>query len=66
MFNYIAEEVFSKLHETIKEFLVISSILEQFSSEVCNYVLHISNSKEIIKKIVSLNLFIINLDDEEK
>jgi LuxR family transcriptional regulator, maltose regulon positive regulatory protein len=66
MFNYIAEEVFSKLHETIKEFLMCTSIFEQFSSEVCNYVLDISNSKDIIKEIISLNLFIINLDDEEK
>lgn len=66
IFNYIAEEVFSKLHETIKEFLMCTSIFEQFSSEVCNYVLDISNSQEIISEIVSLNLFVIRLDDEEK
>ena len=66
LFNYIAEEVFSNLHENIKEFLIFTSIFEQFSSEVCNYVLDISNSQEIIKEIVYLNLFVIRLDDEEK
>ena len=66
IFNYIAEEVFSNLPENIKEFLIFTSIFDQFSSEVCNYALDISNSKEIINEIVSLNLFIISLDDEEK
>ena len=66
LFDYIAEEVFSNLHENIKEFLIFTSVFEQFSSEVCNYVLDISNGQEIIKEILDLNLFVIRLDDEEK
>lgn len=64
IFDYITEEVFSNLNENIKEFLLYTSILEQFSSELCNYLLDIENSKEIIKEIESLNLFLIGLDSE--
>lgn len=66
LFKYIAEEVFSGLPENIKAFLMCTSIFEQFSYEICNYVLDISNSQEIINDILSLNLFIISLDNEEK
>lgn len=66
LFNYIAEEVFSSLTEDIKAFLACTSIFEQFSYEICNYVLDINNSMEIINEILSLNLFIISLDNEEK
>lgn len=66
IFNYIAEEVFSNLHESIKKFLVLTSVFDQFSFEVCNYVLGISNSQEIITEILDSNLFIISIDDEKK
>lgn len=66
IFNYIAEEVFSNLHEDIKKFLIFTSIFDQFSSEICNYVLGISNSEEIITEIAALNLFVISIDDEQK
>lgn len=66
VFNYIAEEIFSKLHEDIKDFLMYTSIFEQFSSEVSNYVLGISNSQEIIKELLAFNLFLIRLDNEDK
>ncbi|AZV58553.1 LuxR C-terminal-related transcriptional regulator [Clostridium sp. AWRP] len=66
IFNYIAEEVFSNLHENIKKFLVLTSIFDQFSSEICNYVLNINNSREMIREILALNLFVISIDDEQK
>jgi LuxR family maltose regulon positive regulatory protein len=66
VFNYIAEEIFSKLHEDIKDFLMYTSIFDWFSSEVSNYVLGISNSQEIIKELLAFNLFLIRLDNEDK
>jgi LuxR family maltose regulon positive regulatory protein len=64
IFDYITEEVFLNLDENIKEFLLYTSILEQFSFELCNYLLNTNNSIEIIDKIESLNLFLIRLDSE--
>jgi LuxR family maltose regulon positive regulatory protein len=65
IFDYITEEVFSNLNESIKEFLLYTSVLERFSSELCNYLLDIENSKEIIKEINSLNLFLVSIDSED-
>lgn len=64
IFEYIGEEVFSSLNESVKKFLLYTSILNEFSYEICNYLLDIENSMEIIKDIESANLFLISLDDE--
>ncbi len=64
IFDYIMDEVFSSLNESIKAFLLYTSILEQFSLGLCDHLLDIENSKEMIKEIESLNLFLIGLDSE--
>lgn len=39
IFNYMAEEVFRNLNEYIKRFLLYTSILNEFSVELCNYLI---------------------------
>jgi len=66
--DYFLEEVFEHLNNSSKEFLLKTSILEKFSSQLADYIIvptnNNANSKKIINQIVKKNLFIINLDTE--
>lgn len=66
VFDYMAEEVFSTLKAEIQDFLISTSIPDQFCAELCDYMLEIKNSKAIIKEIEDMNLFISSLDNEGK
>lgn len=65
IFDYIAEEVFSSLEKELKDFLLSTSILEQLCFELCDFLLGVNNSKEIIEDIETNNLFLMGLDSEK-
>ncbi len=62
--EYLVEEVFFNQEEYIKDFLIKTSIVKYFNVELCNYLLEINNSDEIIKKIKNDNLFIEFFDNK--
>lgn len=62
--DYLVDEVLALQPEEVQSFLTQTSILERFSSALCDSVLEISNSREIIQKLDEANLFLIPLDDE--
>lgn len=62
IFDYLAEEVFSCQKDYIKEFLLVTSIFDEFCFELCDFVIGINNSEKIIYEIDSLNLFLFELD----
>lgn len=64
VFDYMAEEVFLNLNDGIKKFLLYTSILSEFSPEICNYLLDIKNSIDIIEEIEGANLFLMCIDRE--
>lgn len=64
-FDYFAAEIFLKQSPEIQNFLIKSSILDEVSPDVCNYVLEIQNSKDIIKTLIDKNLFIFILNELE-
>ncbi|MDP4117232.1 MAG: LuxR family transcriptional regulator, partial [Bacteroidota bacterium] len=64
-FDYIAEEVFCGLEENIKKFLMYTSILDEFSAKICDYILETSGSSRFINQIESQNLFVSALDNEK-
>ncbi|PJI06814.1 MULTISPECIES: LuxR C-terminal-related transcriptional regulator [Clostridium] len=66
VFEYMMEEVFFNLNENTKKFLIYTSIVDQFSVELGNYLLCINNSSDIINEVEMLNLFLISLDGERK
>lgn len=66
VFEYMMEEVFLSLSENTKKFLMYTSIVDQFSVELGNYLLSVNNSIDIIKEVEMLNLFLISLDGERK
>jgi len=58
IFNFFAKEVFFQLNGTIKNFLIVTSVSDEFNSDVSNFVLDIKDADKIIKLIEDQNLFI--------
>lgn len=65
LFQYLALEVFEAQEETIQEFLVQTSILEDMTEEICNAVLQINHSKKILSELHHQNLFIQKISEEK-
>jgi LuxR family maltose regulon positive regulatory protein len=66
VFQFLIEEVFNNLKDEIKRFLVYTSIIDQFSKELCDFLLDIKNSEQLINEIEEQNLFITEIDGEKK
>ena len=64
--DYLVDEVMARQPEEIQTFLRQTSVLDRFSAPLCDAVLEISNSKEILQHLDEANLFLIPLDDERK
>lgn len=60
--DYLMEEVFSNLTQEQKHFLLGTSFLQRFNPSLCNAVLGIENSHQILNELQKNNLFIICLD----
>lgn len=62
--DYLIEEVLSFQSDEIKEFLLNTSTLGQISAPLCDSVLNLKNSHELINKLEKSNMFLIALDEE--
>jgi LuxR family maltose regulon positive regulatory protein len=62
--DYLLEEVLNQQPGDIEAFLLKSSILEQMSVEMCDFVLERTDSQSILMHLEQTNLFVIPLDDE--
>ena len=62
--DYLIEEVLQQQTQELREFLLSTSILNQFNASLCNHVLNINNGQEIIELFEKNNMFIIPLDNE--
>ncbi len=58
LFDYFAEEIFSKLDKGIKDFLLKTSHLENFDPEICNFILKSNNSSELLDYLLEKNIFL--------
>lgn len=63
--EYLIEEIISHKPDYIQKFIVITSILKEFNEKICNEILDIKNSKEIIEELEKSNLFINSIDEEK-
>lgn len=61
--DYLFEEVINGLEADLRCFLYQISILERFTSDLCNTVTERTDSKVLIAKIRQANLFILSLDE---
>ncbi len=58
IYSYFTEDIFNNLDEEIQNFLLLTSILESFSPELCDYVFNTTESKKIIEGLLNKNIFI--------
>ncbi|MGM0437269.1 MAG: BTAD domain-containing putative transcriptional regulator [Bacillota bacterium] len=65
LFEYLAFEVLENQSEEIKEFLLKTAVLKYLRIDICNQLLDINNSKEIIEEIVDKRLFIYYLGNDQ-
>ena len=62
--DYLITEVLDRQSEKMKLFLLQTSILSRFTSDLCNVLTEQNSSSEILMKLVQMNLFIVPLDDK--
>jgi LuxR family maltose regulon positive regulatory protein len=62
--DYLVDEVMSRQSEEIQAFLCQTSIMNRFNASMCNAVLEITSSKEILQHLNDANLFLIPLDNK--
>ena len=65
LFEYLAFEVLENQPEEIKNFLLKTAVLKYLRIDICNQLLDIDNSQEIIEKIVDKKLFIYYLENNQ-
>jgi len=62
VFEYLAEEVFRRLPDETRQFLLRTSILSQMDASACNAVAGIQASQTTLQQLEKQNLFINSLD----
>lgn len=63
LFEYFADEIILNLDTEVRNFLLTTSHLETFDSNICNSVIGISNSAEILEYLSGKNIFIESLKE---
>lgn len=58
IYVYFAEEVFGRLKESQRTFLLNTSHLQTLNENICNFILNIQNSKEILESLAVKNIFL--------
>lgn len=65
VYTYWMEEVLRRLDDTVKTFLIETSVFERFCPELCDYLFITNNAREIICKLENLGLFVTCLDKRD-
>ncbi len=61
--TYIEEEILENQSDPLKEFLIKTSIFEEFSPQLCDAIFDRTDSEELIHTLVKNNLFIERIDE---
>ena len=64
VFLYLSEEVFQQQPETVRDFLLQTSIFKRFSAALCDFVTGREDSATLLAELDRKNLFLIALDEE--
>ncbi|MGB7340437.1 MAG: hypothetical protein WBC91_16180, partial [Phototrophicaceae bacterium] len=65
--EYLVEEVLQQQSDDTKNFLLQTSILDQFCTDLCDVVIDFdANSRFMLNDLIRANLFLIPLDNERK
>ncbi|OCA83170.1 transcriptional regulator [Bacillus sp. FJAT-27225] len=65
LFQYLVHEVFSKQPPMIQQFLEQTSIFEEISIDVCDYVLGMNGSLAMLQQLTAKNLFIHQIGESQ-
>lgn len=66
IFDYLTEEVLAGQPAEIREFLLQTAVLDRLCAPLCNALLDVSNSQQILQQLEAANLFLMPLDDERR
>ena len=66
IFNYLADDVFRSVSNSLKDFMQATSVVDEFSIPLADHLAGISSSDEMIKQINDLNLFLTHSEGDEK
>lgn len=62
--DFFAEEVLAAQSPEIQRFLLMTSVLNRFTPDICNVVTEGDNAREVIEQIEATGLFLLKLDEE--
>src|SRR5436190_253227 len=62
--NYLGEEVLTSQLPRVREFLLVTSVLNRMCAPLCNALTGRADGAELISEVNRANLFLIPLDDE--
>ena len=62
--NYLGEEVLTSQPSRLREFLLVTSVLNRMCAPLCNALTGRADGAELIDEVNRANLFLIPLDDE--
>lgn len=65
LFRYLALEVFNDQPIEIKEFLLLTSTFDQFSSSMCEDVLRICHVDQLINEVLTKNMFLTDIGEKQ-
>jgi LuxR family maltose regulon positive regulatory protein len=61
--DYLMDEVFSGLKKETQDFLIETSIVDEMCAGLCDEMLGVANSLQVLEKLDEQNLFVIPLDE---
>lgn len=63
--DYLAEDLLARQSRKLKDFLISTSVLDQLSPELCDYVLQREGSAAILEQLVKANMFLFSIDADQ-
>jgi len=64
--DYLIEEVFQRAPDSVRDFLLKTSILDRFTASLCDAVAERDDSREMLLSLEQANLFIVPLDESRQ
>ena len=61
--HFLSEEILNRQSTAVQEFLLQTSILDRFCTELCDTVLQSTTSRTVLTELETKNVFIISLDE---
>src|ERR687890_840828 len=62
--DLLGEEVLASLHEEVREFLLMTSVLEKMTGPLCDAVVGREDSAMLLRELARSNLFVVPLDEQ--